>query len=287
MKPKYGSSEAVPAKTAHRAVVITGNQPTRNMHFGRWPLVGPLTLRMLCLGALAVFWEVAPRMDWVPPVMLAPLSTTLIAGLNNAGMFASNLGYTLLEMVVALTLMVGLGGLSGFLLGSVRVLREVLLPLASSVYAIPLVILYPVLTAWIGIGPESKIVFGTIYGLFPMMLTTAAGVQTVDKQMVVAARSMGATAAQLLKHIVLPATMPSVISGMRLGAAMTSIGVVIAEMIAATAGIGFVITQNRTMFETANVYFGVLIVLVLAGLLDLLLSLLECRTARRYPRQQA
>jgi NitT/TauT family transport system permease protein len=161
-----------------------------------------------------------------------------------------------------------------------------LLPLVSSFYAVPLVILYPLLTAWIGIGIESKIVFGALYGIFPMVLATAAGVRTVDRQLVTVARSMGAKPMQLVRHVLVPAAVPSVLSGMRLGSAMTAIGVVVAEMMAATAGIGFVITQNRTLFNTANVYFGVLLVLVLAVVLDHLVNSLQRMASRRYPQPE-
>ncbi|SAL76086.1 ABC transporter permease [Caballeronia telluris] len=262
--------------------------PAEAGHAGlpRRPALTPSAVRMLCIALLLVFWELAPRLGWVPEVMLAPLSSTLAAGFANGSMFAINLASTVGEMAVALALVFTLGGACGLLLGSVAALRDTLLPLASSLYAVPLVILYPLLTAWIGIGVESKIVFGAIYGFFPMLLTTAAGVRTVDRQLLVAARSMGALRMQLVRHVLVPAAVPSVLSGMRLGSAMTAIGVVVAEMMAATSGIGFVITQNRTLFNTSNVYFGVLLVLVLAVALDQLVNFLQRIAARRYPQPE-
>ena len=137
-----------------------------------------------------------------------------------------------------------------------------------------------------GIGPQSKVIFGAIYGFFPMLLATAAGIQTVDKSYLLAARSMGATRVQLMVQILLPASLPAVMSGLRIGSAMTAIGVVVAEMMASTAGIGFLITQNRTMFNTADVYFGVFLVLVLAGSLDFVIRAIEKRTLRWHPRTQ-
>jgi NitT/TauT family transport system permease protein len=252
----------------------------------RRPVLSPSALRLACIVLLLVFWEIAPRLGWVPEVMLAPLSSTLSAGFANGPMFAMNLASTVAEMAAALVLVFVIGGACGLLLGSVAALRDTLLPLMSSLYAVPLVILYPLLTAWTGIGMESKIVFGAIYGFFPMLLATAAGVRTVDRQLLVAARSMGARRMQLVWHVMLPAAVPSVLSGMRLGSAMTAIGVVVAEMMAATSGIGFVITQNRTMFNTANVYFGVLLVLVLAIALDQLVNFLQRIASRRYPQPE-
>lgn len=249
------------------------------------PPIGPVALRTLCLVAILVLWEIAPRLEWVPPVMLAPLSKTIMAGVLDFGAFARNLLYTVGELLVALVIAVVLGGIGGLMLGGVRTLRETLLPLVSSVYAVPLVIVYPVFTAWVGIGPESKILFGGVYGLFPMLLATAAGVQTVDRGLLLAARSMGATPQQLMLQVLLPAAIPSVLSGLRLGVAMSAIGVIVAEMMGSTAGIGYLITQNRTMFNTAEVYFGVFLVLVLAGSLDWGVRALEKRAADWYPQK--
>lgn len=248
-------------------------------------LKSPLALRLACLGMILAFWEVAPRMGWVSPVMLAPLSATVISGVTDFGVFARNLGVTFGSLALALLIALGGGGAVGLLLGSVRPLRTTLLPIMSSIYAVPLVVVYPVFTAWAGIGVESKVLFGGLYGFFPMLLATAAGVRTVDGGYMVAARSMGATRFQMIRHIMLPAALPSIMSGVRIGSAMTAIGVVVAEMMAATAGIGFLITQNRTMFNTAEVYFGVFLVVVLAGTIDWAVSVIERRAGASYPRK--
>ena len=76
----------------------------------------------------------------------------------------------------------GLGILVGAVVGGVAALRNLLLPVFSSLYAVPIVILYPIFTAWFGIGSESKIAFAGIYGFFPVMLSTAAGIRTIDPQ---------------------------------------------------------------------------------------------------------
>lgn len=251
----------------------------------RGPLLGPVVLRLACLGAILLYWELAPRMEWISPVMLAPLSETVTTGLAEIDVFARNLAVTAGSLLLALALALGGGGVAGLMLGSIRPLRVTLLPIMSSIYAVPLVIVYPVFTAWVGIGVESKFLFGGLYGFFPMLLATAAGVQTVDARYLVAARSMGATRTQMILHVMLPASLPSIISGVRIGSAMAAIGVVVAEMMAATAGIGFLITQNRTMFNTAEVYFGVFLVIVLAGTIDWAVSMLERRAGAWYPQK--
>ena len=248
------------------------------------PPVGPITLRWIVLGLIVALWEIAPRLEWVHPVLLATPSATIMAGIAEADVFARALAFTLGEIAAALVIAYGLGGLIGVVIGASAMRRRVLLPLVSAVYAIPLVVMYPVMTAWLGIGPASKVWFAGIYGLFPVVLSVAAGVQLVDDRLVVMARAAGASRTQLAVQVLLPAALPAIISGLRIGGALTTIGVVVAEMLAATDGIGFLITQNRTMFRTPEVYFGILLVLLLAGTLDTLIGLLERRTSRWRPR---
>src|SRR5262245_15153772 len=111
----------------------------------------------------------------------------------------------------------GLGILVGALIGGIALLRELLLPVFSSLYAVPIVILYPIFTAWFGIGSSSKIAFAGIYGFFPVMLSTAAGIRTIDPQFILAARSMGATLPQQILRVIIPASVPTVFAGLRLG----------------------------------------------------------------------
>ena len=243
------------------------------------PRISSGALRYSVIVAVLILWELLPRLELVSPIILASLSVTLYAGISNFGTFAQHLLITMGEIALGLLIAYGVGGIIGLLLGSIRSFRQVLLPLFSSVYAVPFVIVYPVLTAWWGIGPESKVLFGGIYGLFPMVLATAAGVQTVDRQLVLATRSMGASTRQILLQVMVPSALPSIVSGLRLGGALVVIGVVVAEMMASTSGIGFLISGYRTMFMTGEVYFGILLVLVMAGTLDWLIGTIERRTA--------
>lgn len=251
----------------------------------RHPRLSPKALQLLLLALVLVAWEVLPRMGLVPKVLVASLSATLAVGFREYDVFAHALVVTVSEIFLGLVIAYGFGGIIGLVIGSMKPLRLTLLPLVGSAYAVPFVVVYPLITAWTGIGPESKVLFGGIYGLFPMVLATAAGVQTVDPLLIRAARSMGAKPHQILFQVLVPAAFPSILSGLRIGGALVAIGVVVAEMLAASDGIGFLITQDRTMFKTPEVYFGILLVLVIAWIFDYAIGFIERRMAAWQPRK--
>src|SRR5262249_55025387 len=85
------------------------------------------------------------------------------------------------EVLLAMLIACGAGILIGAVVGGLARLRQLLLPVFSSLYAVPIVILYPIFTAWLGVGSQSKIAFAGVYGFFPVMLSTAAGIQSIDQ----------------------------------------------------------------------------------------------------------
>jgi NitT/TauT family transport system permease protein/taurine transport system permease protein len=173
----------------------------------------------------------------------------------------------------------GGGILAGALIGGVTLLRNLLLPVFSSLYAIPIVILYPIFTAWFGIGSESKIIFAGVYGFFPVMLSTAAGIRTIDEQLLLAARSMGATVPQQITRVIIPASIPTVLTGLRLGGALTIVGVVVSEMLTSAAGIGYLVTRYRTILDSPHVFGAIIMILLLSIAFDAFARAIERRTA--------
>jgi NitT/TauT family transport system permease protein/taurine transport system permease protein len=237
------------------------------------------TVRHLIIVALIVLWELLPRAGLVPELFLPSLSSTLIAGWSDAGEYGHALMTTLYEVAIAMLFACGGGILLGAIVGSLPRPRILIMPLVSSLYAVPLVILYPVFTVWFGIGAESKIAFAAIYGFLPTMLATAAGIQTIDPQLLLAARSMGATLSQRLIRVVLPAAIPTVLSGLRVGGALVIVGVVVSEMLISSAGIGYLISRYRTVLDSPHVFAGVLLVLALAIVFNAAIRMIERKAA--------
>jgi NitT/TauT family transport system permease protein/taurine transport system permease protein len=237
----------------------------------------PAAVRWMILAAVLILWEVVPLTGALPELFLPSLSKTLTVLYIDRQIYFEALLVTLYEVALSMLIACGLGILIGAVVGGFAMLRDLLLPVFSSLYAVPIVILYPVFTAWFGIGSSSKIAFAGIYGFFPVMLSTAAGIRTIDPQFLLAARSMGATLPQQITRVIIPASLPTVFAGLRLGGALTIIGVVVSEMLTASAGIGYLVTLNRTILDSPRVFAAILAILVLSIAYYMLARALESR----------
>src|SRR5256885_9098743 len=135
------------------------------------------TLRRLIVICLIALWEVLPRTGLIPELFLPSLSSTLIAGWSEAREYGHALAVTLYEVAISMAFACGGGILLGAIVGSLPRPRTLIMPMVSSLYAVPLVILYPVFTVWLGIGSASKIGLASIFGFLPAILSTAPRVQ--------------------------------------------------------------------------------------------------------------
>ena len=238
----------------------------------------PRTVRRLIGLGLLVLWEAVPRLGLLPELFVPPLTKTLAVLWLDRSIYGAALLVTLYEVAAAMLIACGVGILVGAVVGGVATLRNLMLPVFSSLYAVPIVILYPIFTAWFGIGSESKIAFAGVYGFFPVMLSTAAGIRTIDEQYLLAARSMGATLPQTIARVIIPASIPTVLAGLRLGGALTIIGVVVSEMLTSASGIGYLVTMNRTILDSPRVFAAIIVVLALSVVFDIIVRVVERRT---------
>jgi NitT/TauT family transport system permease protein len=238
----------------------------------------PRTVRWLIGIALLVLWEAIPRLGLLPELFIPPLTKVLGVLWRDHALYISAFLVTLYEVALGMLLACGAGILTGAIVGGIAALRDLMLPVFSSLYAVPIVILYSVFTAWFGIGSESKIAFAGIYGFFPVMLSTAAGIRTIDEQYLLAARAMGATRPQLVAWVIIPASIPTVLTGLRLGGALTIIGVVVAEMLTSAAGIGYLVTKYRTTLDSPRVFAAIVVILLFAVAFDRIARTIERHT---------
>ena len=240
--------------------------------------LSPERVRLLLVAALLLAWEALPRLGLIPTLFLPPFTETMGALGRSAPEYLRHLLLSAKAIVIAGSMACGAGILLGLLAGSIRPVARFLQPIAAGAYAVPLVILYPLFTAWLGIGIQSKIAFATLYGFLPCLLGTIAGAQTIERQHLVVARSFGATRLQTVTRVLLPASIPTVLASLRVGGSLVIVGVIVAEMLTSAEGVGYLITKNRTLLDSPRVFAGILIVIVLVLAFDRAVRLLEHRT---------
>jgi NitT/TauT family transport system permease protein/taurine transport system permease protein len=240
-----------------------------------------LAWRLLALAVFVAVWEAVFRLGLLSPIIFGSPSLIADAVVKDGWTFLSAFRITLLEIAAAVLIAWTFGIGFGVFAGSVPVLARVAAPVLSALIAVPLVVLYPVLIAWLGLGPASKVVFGVVSGVFPIALNTLVGVQGIDRGYARMAAAMGASRRQIMFQVMAPLAVPAIVSGLRLGTALIVIGVVLSEMLGAADGIGFWISYHRSLFNTGQVYLGILLALVVGGLANAVLSMIERGYARR------
>ena len=198
--------------------------------------------------ALFCIWEVAARW-FVDKMFLSPPSrvfSTLDAVFRTPGV-PQALRVTFWELAVAFVLSVAIGLTVGLAVGLHRFSHKSFLPIILLLYGTPQVTILPLFILYFGIGPASKIAFGVSHGIFPIIMTTIAGVQNIKPILLLSARSMGASRVQIFSRVIFPHMIPSFFAGMRLGMTGVLLGVLLAELYVSIAGIGYftmLFTQN-------------------------------------------
>ncbi|MCC6780980.1 MAG: ABC transporter permease subunit [Hyphomicrobiales bacterium] len=238
-------------------------------------------IRLAVLALLLGLWELAFRLGLLSPIIFGSPSLIIAAARQDGWTFLVAFRITVLEIIAAVLIAWSLGILFGVIAGSMPVLARLSAPVLSALIAVPLVVLYPVLIAWLGLGPASKIVFGVVSGIFPIALNTTVGVAGIDRGYARMASAMGANPRQIMFLVMAPLALPAIVAGLRLGTALIVIGVVLSEMLGSTDGIGFWISYHRALFNTGQVYLGILLALLVAALANGVLTLIERAYAGR------
>jgi NitT/TauT family transport system permease protein len=214
-----------------------------------------------------VLWELVGRFVVKNALFLAtPSQTALALGkLWSDGTLQHHAWVSTQEFVLGFALAVLLGIPIGLVTASWRRPAAMLNPWISGFYATPIIALAPLFILWFGIGIWSKVAVVASLVLFPVIINTDAGVRNADRQLIEAVRSFGATKLQLFTKVSLPAALPFILAGLRLGVGRGLIGVVVGELFGARAGLGFMITQAAEVFNMPQLFAGI-VVLAAAGI---------------------
>ena len=188
------------------------------------------------------------------------------------------------ELAAGYTMALIFGITVGLMMGWFRRLNYVMEPFVSALYATPSVALLPLFIIWFGIGINSKIAIIFLSSVFYPLMYARVGVSTVDANILKCAKSFGANDFQLLRTVVLPSSVPYLMTGARLGLGRGLVGVVVGELYAATAGVGYLITVAGATFQTDKVFVGVLIITFAGVFLTAVLQRVEERFSTWRPR---
>jgi ABC-type nitrate/sulfonate/bicarbonate transport system permease component len=211
-------------------------------------------LQLASVAALLAAWEAIARLGWVDAAFV-PAPSAVARALGAIGDRAlAGLADTLVKTAIAYAIAVVLGVSLGILIGSVRLLREVLNPFVIAAYGIPKILILPWIVLLTGFGTTPAILYGTLHATFPIMLLVIGGVRDVDRTLLTVARAYGASTWQLYVKVILPAVVPSVLAGMRLGIVFCLLGVLVVEMFAGVRGMGSVMGALANGFKAPELF---------------------------------
>jgi ABC-type nitrate/sulfonate/bicarbonate transport system permease component len=234
------------------------------------------------LVVLVVLWYLATTRWRVSPLLLPNpvLVWNNFWDIIRSGEFLGDLRVTLTELAIAFAISSTSGVIVGYLISRTQYRIRVFEPLFSAIYSVPIILFLPLYVLFFGLGPASKIALGATISFFPIALNTIAGFGYVDKVLVTAARSMGASDYQLFRYVLLPAALPIVLTGMRMGFTVALLAIIGSETIASLAGLGHRIVHLAEAMEMTRMFAYIVFVVAIAAILNLIVSALEARGRR-------
>jgi NitT/TauT family transport system permease protein len=192
--------------------------------------------------------------------------TALVRGVEN-GWIVTDTKQTLTELAVAYGFAVAIGVAAGFVIGMSDFFEDVLGPLVHGVYSLPKLTLYPVFLVLFSIGFDSIVAFGWFHGVFPITIITMQTINDVDDVYWKVAEGLGLSRWNTFREVALPAVLPGLVVGLRLGFSTTFLGIVVAEMFASKAGLGRILVESigQLAMDRQLAVITVLIIIAIVG----------------------
>lgn len=264
--------------------VVINDKPRQRPLRWRWPFSRQITLSLATLTViLAVWWTVA-ALQLISPLFLPPPDQVMQKLITIAGpqgfMDATlwqHLAASLTRIVLALLAAVAFGIPVGIAMGLSPTLRGILDPIIELYRPVPPLAYLPLMVIWFGIGETSKILLIYLAIFVPVAMSALAGVKSAQQVRIRAARSLGASRAQVLWLVILPGALPEILTGLRIGLGVGWSTLVAAELIAATRGLGFMVQSAGEFLATDVVLAGIAVIAIIAFILELGLRALQRR----------
>jgi ABC-type nitrate/sulfonate/bicarbonate transport system permease component len=212
-----------------------------------------------------ISWELLSRFV-IPPQFLPPPSAILAAfvATTRSGELPRQLWQTASVLFVGFGLAVVIGMAVGIAMGMFVTLRRILDPYVNAFYAMPTVALVPLVIIWLGLGFEAKVFLTWLVAIFPIIINAQIGVMNVPPAYIETARAFGCDQWQVFRRVIVHAAVPFLIAGIRLGLGRALVGVVVAEMFTALAGLGYMVVLYGNTFRTAELFVPIVVLAILS-----------------------
>ena len=241
-----------------------------------WNRYGPWVVTVINVTIFLCIWEAVTRAGLVNPLFLPRasdmfatlwegLTTTAPPGAIVSGSILDHVLYTLTNLAIGLSIACAIGIPAGLLMGGNRYVETVLSPYVWSLTSLPRIALVPLFILFMGFTVQMQITIIVLSAVFPIMINSWAGVKTTEKSLLAAAKVFGASRRELYLKVVLPYTLPFIVSGIQQGIGRGLVGVIIAEIFGGSQGLGYLIQRSADTFDSALMY-SVLFVLVAISL---------------------
>jgi NitT/TauT family transport system permease protein len=235
---------------------------------------------LLFFAALAALWQGAHELVGAEGLS-SPLATFARAGALLGSMaFWGHAGATGLAFVYALAVALAGGLAIGLLLGYFQLAGEVFEPIVGAVYSIPKITLYPIILLVFGLTLSAKVAFGTLHGIFPMIIFTMSGVKNVKPVLLKSARTLRLSPAASIRHILIPAALPEIFTGFRIGFSLTLLGTLIGELFASDRGLGFMLIRAIEHNDAETILALTLLLFAASALVGWILLRIDRRLRR-------
>ena len=222
----------------------------------------PTAIRIAIIVAILGAWQLSASQEWVDPLFTSrptDVAQALWDILPTSGLW-KDVGYTLTEVAIGYAIGVTLGVIVGVTLGSSKLLREACQPVLNALNSVPRIALVPLFVAWFGLGMAPRIVMAVTVVVFVMVTAVVAAMAQPDRDSMLLARSLGASRFETLVKFQLPRAVPVIVSGLELSLIYAFLGVIAAEIVNGSNGLGSSMTKYANLFQ-ADKFFAVLAVL--------------------------
>lgn len=243
----------------------------------------PFWLVPVALGAFLALWQGVVSIGGYPPFILPSPATVVhrLIDLLVDGSLWHHTATTLQEVVGGLALGTTTAVLLGYVLAHFPLAERLLAPYLVASQAVPVVAIAPLLVIWFGTGLLSKVLVCALIVFFPILVNTIVGVRSVGQDLRDLMRMLEATRWQTIRLLEIPAALPVLLGGLKVGATLSVIGAVVGEFVASDRGLGYLLKQGQQLYDTALVFVGIGALVVMAQMLYGGVALVEKMVVRR------